>query len=146
MGKVRIGQLAKELNLRAAVLMARLKEMGGEAKSNLSSVEDDVAARVRSLVGGAGAKAPEADSTAPRKSTSPPRVDRIPPAGAAKAPGAAVQKTAAPVAPKSVTLAAQPHTAVGHPGAPQPMKPAAPPAIRPAIKPGQPAVLTLPRP
>src|SRR5258706_15518750 len=111
MGKVRIGQLAKELNLKAADLMARLKEMGVEAKSNLSSVEDDVAARVRSLVGGAGAKAPEADSTAPRKRTSPLRADRIPPAAAAKAPGAAVQKNAAPVSSKSVTPAAQPPTA-----------------------------------
>src|SRR5258706_10128450 len=115
MGKVRIGQLAKELNLRAAVLMARLKEMGGEAKSNLSSVEDDVAARVRSLVGGAGAKAPEADSTAPRKSTSPPRVDRIPPAGAAKAPGPAGQKTSPPLAPKNGTPAAPPPPAGGPP-------------------------------
>src|SRR5262245_42487372 len=41
MAKIRVGQLAKELNLKVGDLLIRLRQMGVEVKSNLSTVEDD---------------------------------------------------------------------------------------------------------
>jgi len=54
MGKVRVGQLAKELNIKVTDAVKRLKELGIDAKSNLSTVEDVVANRLRSEFAGSG--------------------------------------------------------------------------------------------
>ena len=70
MAKIRVGQLAKELNLKVGDLLTRLHQMGVEAKSNLSTVDDEIAARVRS----AGPLIAEPSSTntkAPAKSVVP---------------------------------------------------------------------------
>src|SRR5881397_591415 len=48
MAKIRVGQLAKELNLKVGDLLTRLHQMGVEAKTNLSTVDDEIAAKVRS--------------------------------------------------------------------------------------------------
>src|SRR5262249_37084324 len=67
MAKIRVGQLAKELDLKVGQLLEKLRELGVEAKSNLSTVEDDVASRLR-------AGAPAANRPAADKAGSPPAV------------------------------------------------------------------------
>jgi translation initiation factor IF-2 len=47
MGKVRVGQIAKELNIKVTDAVKRLRELGIDAKSNLSTVEEVVANRLR---------------------------------------------------------------------------------------------------
>src|SRR5258705_3989289 len=97
MAKIRVGQLAKELNLKVSDVMARLRELGAEVKSNLSTVEDELAARLRSAPeakGSASAAVPEAaakntDKVTPRKQatahggpmppTAPPKAVATPP-------------------------------------------------------------------
>jgi len=54
MGKIRVGQLAKELNLKVAEVLVRLRELGAEVKSNLSTVDDETAARLSSAAPPAG--------------------------------------------------------------------------------------------
>ena len=62
MAKIRVGQLAKELNLKVPDVVARLREIGIESKTNLSTVDDEAADRLRAsaprAAGGAAAHAP----------------------------------------------------------------------------------------
>ncbi len=39
MAKIRVGDLAKELNLKSGEVLTRLREMGAAVKTNLSTVE-----------------------------------------------------------------------------------------------------------
>src|SRR6185295_9049689 len=104
MAKIRVGQLAKELNLKVGDVLARLRELGAEVKSNLSTVEDELAARLRSAPeakGPVSAVVPEtaAQSTAkaaPRKqatghggqvpATAPPKTVATPPRATSQMP------------------------------------------------------------
>src|SRR5258706_1627587 len=114
MGKVRVGQLAKELNIKVSEVIARLKELGIEAKSNLSTVEDIVATRLRSECAGAGAAAKGAKP-------GPPKVPKV----------LTIKKPGAPV-PPGVTLPTIPRPTPKPPVA-APAEPAAPtPAAKPA--------------
>jgi len=56
MAKIRVGDLAKELNLKSGEVLARLREMGAAVKTNLSTVEEDLAHRLRSALTGADKK------------------------------------------------------------------------------------------
>ena len=66
MPKLRVHELAKELGLSSKEVLAHLKKIGQEVKSHSSSVDEDVAARVRSDLGNGQAPA----KTAPKKATS----------------------------------------------------------------------------
>ena len=59
--KVRIYQLAKDLNMESKDLLPILDEMGVEYKSHSSTLEGDVADTIRQLVAEEGG-APEADA------------------------------------------------------------------------------------
>jgi translation initiation factor IF-2 len=116
MGKVRIGQLAKELNIKVTDAMARLKELGIEAKSNLSTVEDVVANRLR---------AEHAASAGAGK----PGVPKIPKMVTIKKPGTPIPPgVTLPVIPRPAPPPAPPVQEA----APQPAKPI-PAAIRPGV-------------
>jgi translation initiation factor IF-2 len=60
MAKIRVGQLAKELNLKVSEILARLHDLGVEAKTNLSTVEDEMAGRLRASMPPAAPKPAEA--------------------------------------------------------------------------------------
>src|SRR5258706_9807970 len=92
MAKIRVGQLAKEMNLKVPEVLARLREMGVEAKTNLSTVEDEVAGRLRGSTAPAAAK--PADGATPKKAVAKP----------AASPVAAPGVTAVRPAPKPQTI------------------------------------------
>src|SRR6267143_5323991 len=60
MAKIRVGQLAKELNLQVGNVLARLRELGAEVKTNLSTVEEEVAGRLRASLKGSEKKSTDA--------------------------------------------------------------------------------------
>jgi len=117
MGKVRVGQLAKELNIKVSEVIARLKELGIEAKSNLSTVEDIVATRLRSEFAGAAGAAKGAKPGPPKV----PKVLTIKKPGAPVPPGVTLPTVPRP-APKPAALA--PHETIA------PAAKAAPPSPR----------------
>ena len=47
MGKMKVHELAKELELSSKELMEKLKDMGIEAKSHLSTLEDDEVKKIK---------------------------------------------------------------------------------------------------
>src|SRR5574344_937375 len=49
LGKMKVHELAKELNLKNNEVLAMLEKMGIEAKSHLATIEDDVANKIRGL-------------------------------------------------------------------------------------------------
>jgi translation initiation factor IF-2 len=72
MAKIRVGQLAKELNLKVSEVLARLRELGAEVKSNLSTVEEELAGQMRSNLGARGptpAAVPDAGDKSTAKAT-----------------------------------------------------------------------------
>ena len=76
-GKVRIFELAKELNLSSKELIGLFDRLGLDAKNQLSVVDDRIADLVRGVLGGAAAKpaAPGAKASAAAvaaSSTAPP--------------------------------------------------------------------------
>src|SRR5437667_1973594 len=104
MAKTRVGQLAKELNLKVADLLARLREMGVEVKSNLSTVDDEVAARLRSAAPSEG-KAP-ADRPSPASPTKQPTARAVSRTGA-RTQSAGETAADSPIAPKQASPAAK---------------------------------------
>jgi translation initiation factor IF-2 len=104
-GKVRIFELAKELNMTSKDLVALFGRLGLEAKNQLSVVEPKVADLLRAQLKSAAKPAAKPATAAPR----------------ASAPKAAVADAPAPVAPVApVVVAAEP------PPAPEPVAPVAP--------------------
>jgi translation initiation factor IF-2 len=68
MAKIRIYEIAKQLNLTSKEVLARLAELGIEAKTHSSSVTEDVIERLKGLMGGeAEVKGKEAVSGEPEK-------------------------------------------------------------------------------
>jgi translation initiation factor IF-2 len=105
MAKIRINELARELEVKSHVVIDYLTEIGHEAKSHSSALDDDVANRVRNHFQGAGGSASEA---APEPPAAPPSVAPAEPAVANPAPAepvasrpsvAAGPAAAGPVAP-----------------------------------------------
>jgi hypothetical protein len=109
MGKVRVGQIAKELNIKVTEAISRLKELGIDAKSNLSTIEEVVANRLRSEFGAARTAAKAAQAAAPKV----PKIVTI------KRPGAPV--------PPGVTLPVIPRPPAPARRAPPPRRPRRPP-------------------
>src|SRR3989442_12524883 len=105
MAKIRVGQLAKELNLKVAELLARLRELGAEVKSNLSTVDDEVAARLRSAAPSAE-KAP-ADHPSPASPTKQPTIARAVSRTGARTQSAGETGGVSPIAPKPASPAAK---------------------------------------
>src|SRR6267142_1958127 len=131
MAKIRVGQLAKELNLKVADLLARLHELGAEAKSNLSTVDDEVAARLRSAAPSAG-KSP-ADGPGPTPSAKQPAIARTVPRTGARTQSAAETAGVSPVAPKPASPTVK--GTVGTPLKGSVAKPAAAASVKPPVKP-----------
>ncbi len=129
-GKVRIFELAKELNMSSKDLMALFGRLGLEAKSQLSVVEPKVADLLRAQLKGAAKPAPKAAPAAKAPAAAPP-------AAAVAAPAAAAPAEAAPVAaapPAAAAVAAEPVPGLKPVAAPKRAKaaPAAPAAEEPA--------------
>src|SRR6267143_304719 len=124
MAKIRVGQLAKELNLQVGNVLARLRELGAEVKTNLSTVEEEVAGRLRASLKGSEKKSTDAPAKTAGART---------PAGTGKTATATQVRTTSAFAPKpgapSGTLATPPTAA--HAGGP--MRPAAPSVTRPMV-------------
>ncbi len=59
MGKIRIYQLAKELDIKSNELVDMLKELGIEAKSHMSTLEEETAQLVKEMLAGGEGKAQE---------------------------------------------------------------------------------------
>ena len=144
-GKVRIYELSKDLGLENKDVLDAAEKLSIAAKSHSSSISDDEAARIRSLIktGGNGATAAAPSPAAPpqkailsvKKAPSAP-VPAAPqaPKPAASAPAAPVKPAPAPAPAAAKPAAAKPPvTAPARPAAPAPAasKPAAP-APRPA--------------
>src|SRR5438552_11901630 len=106
MAKIRVGQLAKELNLKVPDVVARLREIGIESKTNLSTVDDEAADRLRAsaprAAGGAAAHAPSTSKGA--KSSKAAKAPRSEPERPREAPvvGASAPVKAAGAAPSLV--------------------------------------------
>src|SRR5712692_1029050 len=125
MPKIRVGQLAKELNLKVAELVDRLRGLGVEVKSNLSTIDEATVERVRgSAPAAAATKAVKPIPAAPSKTPARPA-----PRAAARAVTAAL-----PTPPVQAKPAARPATAAS-PGiarAPQPVVSQAKGTVKPA--------------
>ncbi len=134
-GKVRIFELAKELNMSSKDMIALFGRLGLEAKNQLSVVDPKVADLLRVQLGKAAAAKVQAAKSAPAApaapvapaqplaSFAPPGAAVAPPAAAVAPPVAAVAPPAAAVAPP-VAAAVAPSAAVAAPPAPA----AAPPS------------------
>ncbi|MGI8708116.1 MAG: translation initiation factor IF-2 [Actinomycetota bacterium] len=92
MAKPRVHEVAKELGLSSKEVLAHLDEIGNPAKSHSSTIEEEVADRVRADLGN-GSKAPGTKTTAKKKSTAKPAA---PPKTAAKKTTAKEPSTKAP--------------------------------------------------
>jgi len=66
-----VHEVAKELGLSSKEVLAHLDEIGNPAKSHSSTIEEEVADRVRADLGN-GSKAPGTKTTAKKKSTAKP--------------------------------------------------------------------------
>jgi len=125
MAKIRVGQLAKELNLKVPEVLARLRELGVEAKTNLSTVEDDVAARLRGST--ASPAAAPAEGSTPRKAVAKPAAPPVAGPGAPAArPASKPQTIARPAAAPATAAPASPT--------------AAKPPVAPSTNPARPAI------
>ena len=106
MAKIRIGVLAKELNLKVGDAVARLRELGVTVKSNLSSIDEKDVARLRlAAKGGKGsaaasrtraADAPARKPVAAKKTATPHKVTAAKKAASAPSTAATRTKGAAP--------------------------------------------------
>ncbi|HYV17796.1 MAG TPA: translation initiation factor IF-2 [Verrucomicrobiae bacterium] len=145
MGKVRVGQIAKELNIKVTEAISRLKELGIDAKSNLSTIEEVVANRLRSEFGAARSAAKTAQPAAPKV----PKIVTIKRPGAPVPPGVTLPVIPKPAPPPPPPVEPQakgpghagpaPSTGRGpipvRPGMPVAGRPGAPVATRPGASP-----------
>ena len=155
-GKVRIYELSRDLGLENKDVLDAAEKLGLAVKSHSSSISDDEATRIRSLIekgsnGGKAAAAAPAKAILSVKKTAAPAAPAAAPAPAPKAaapaaparptaPGAAAPapaKPAAPVRPASAApVPAKPSADPARPLSPAAAKPAAPPARPAASQPG----------
>src|SRR5438067_955843 len=95
MKKIRINELARELEVKAHEILDKLPELGvQDKKTHSSSIDDDVADKLRVAFG----HEPQGPSEEPYETDGPERAEFPATDGAGTAP-AAEPKTAAPVAP-----------------------------------------------
>ncbi|MBD2423619.1 translation initiation factor IF-2 [Cyanobium sp. FACHB-13342] len=134
-GKVRIYELSRDLGLENKDVLDAAEKLGVAAKSHSSSISDDEASRIRSLIETGSNGSPAAAPAAP---TAPPKaILSVKKAGAGEAPHpsapapAAAKPATAPVAMKPAAPAA-------------PAKPVMPPARPVAATPSKPAVVAKP--
>ncbi len=132
MAKPRVHEIAKELGLSSKEVLAHLDEIGDPATSHSSTIDEEVADRVRADLGN-GSKAPGTKTTAKKKSTAKKttakptakKTTAKPKAPAAPAPAAkSTKKTVAAPAPAETPAAQEP----GRPVAPEPV------AVEPATE------------
>ncbi|MDQ4124803.1 MAG: translation initiation factor IF-2 N-terminal domain-containing protein, partial [Actinomycetota bacterium] len=64
MAKPRVHEVAKELGLTSKEVLAHLDQIGQPAKSHSSSIDEDLAARLRTELGNGAAPAAEAPAPA----------------------------------------------------------------------------------
>ena len=150
MAKIRVGQLAKQLNLKTGEVLERLRALGVEVKTNLSTVEEEIAARLQAAAPtleksssdaaklAAQGRSSATPGTSPKPLTRPPSAS--PPAAAppgppkvssppARAPGAGTSvKIQAPKAPVSPVIKAPLKPAAGAPSVSAPRPAAAAPS------------------
>src|SRR5437879_4255693 len=139
MAKIRVSDLAKELNLKSGEVLGRLRELGAAVKTNLSTVEEEVAGRLRAAV--AGLEKKPAEATVKIAGVRPSTVTGK--TSAAKRPGTPPQSTHSSAAQPAGTTAGKTPVIGTHPSRPAPppprppvsgvAKPAAAPATRPAM-------------
>src|SRR6185312_10867709 len=104
MGKIRINELARELEVKAHEILEKLPELGvSEKKTHSSSLDDDVVLKLRRYYGH------EAEEGSPAAEHEPARAEH-PPASAETAPVSNGQ-------PKSAQPAAEPEAAHAEPAA-----------------------------
>jgi translation initiation factor IF-2 len=149
MKKIRINELARELEVKAHEILDRLPELGvAEKKTHSSSIDEDVAIRLRRLLGREdSAHEPAAEepltlvedaaeeAAETRFEEAAPEVDAASEAGNAEAPAPASEarpvSAGAPIRPPLAT--GRPiHPPIAAPGQPAPAAPVAPAAPRPA--------------
>ena len=159
-GKVRIYELSRDLGLENKDVLDAAEKLGLAVKSHSSSISDDEASRIRSLIekGGNGGKpvaaapakailsvkktaAPAAPAAKPSPAPAPAPATRAPAAPARPmAPAAAAPAPAKPTAPArpagAAPAPARPGAAPARPVAPAAAKPSAPPARPAASQPG----------
>jgi translation initiation factor IF-2 len=154
MNKIRINELARELEVKAHEILDKLPELGvTEKKTHSSSVDEDVAVKLRRIFGGAvldGYAEPEERAATPHEQpaaaveTSPvsevaPRGPQVPAAVPEKAPEAAAAQTAPDRPAGRPALPIRPPLAAGLPPGAQPAAPRVPPTPPAAMTgPGRP--------
>jgi translation initiation factor IF-2 len=148
-GKVRIYELSKDLGLENKDVLDAAEKLSIAAKSHSSSISDDEAARIRTLIktGGNGTKAAAAPAAAAPPQKAILSVKKAPSAPAPAAPQAPTKPAAStpaapvkPAAPSAPVAAKPPVAAPARPAAPAPApaKPA-PSAAKPAAPTPRPA-------
>ena len=165
MKKIRINELARELEVKAHEILERLPELGvTEKKTHSSSIDEDVAIKLRALYGFASPEAEATEEVAeePTPVAAPPAHEAAPsrPAPVAKAPepvpasateveekraGGEETRPAAPVRPPLAT--GRPvHPPLGPPGQAAPTPPAPPAVVFTPGRPAPPAARPIPGP
>jgi len=142
--KIRINELARELEVKAHEILDRLPELGvTEKKTHSSSIDDDVAARLREIFGhpesrpdgDRGPEAPETTETAPQavpELTEQPAMEVRPPAAPESLPAEAIPPAPAP--PAAGESGAESKSRVAHPlRPPLASSPGVPPPPAPRI-------------
>jgi translation initiation factor IF-2 len=141
--KPRVHEVAKDLGLTSKEVLAHLKKIGEEVKSHSSTIDEDLAARVKAELGNGATAAPSPPKKAPAKKA--PAGDAAPSTAPAKpATAAPAKKAPAGTAPSSASKTEQTQSAseVAASSAPaQPPPPAAatekPAAVAPPAPPAE---------
>ncbi|MDQ4025079.1 MAG: translation initiation factor IF-2, partial [Actinomycetota bacterium] len=122
MAKPRVHEVAKELGLSSKEVLAHLASIGQPAKSHSSSIEEDVAARVRADLGNGAAPAAEAPAkpSRPAKPSKPSTPSR-PSKAAAAPPPAEPAPAEAPPPPPAAEPVAEPEPIPAPEPAPEPV-------------------------
>jgi translation initiation factor IF-2 len=139
MSKIRINELARELEVKSRELLDRLPELGiteiaGKKPSHSSSIDDDVALKLRHLYGfevpepAEGGGGDGSSAAAPEHTPAPVREE---PPSPAEGPGVPAVKPEAPKGPAPVSTEAQPETEPEKPAVEA--APAHPAPIRPPL-------------
>jgi translation initiation factor IF-2 len=98
MAKPRVHEVAKELGLSSKEVLAHLEKIGNPVKSHSSTIDESIAARVRTELG--NGSAPAAETAPPKEAASKAAAPKAaaPKAAAPKAPAAGSKPTTEPVA------------------------------------------------
>ncbi len=159
MKKIRINELARELEVKAHEILDRLPELGvAEKKTHSSSIDEDVAIKLRRLYGFAVPDEAEPDEepsaaeeatpvpAAPAAAPTPEAVATQPAAAAEVAPDPKIEehRPAAPIRPPLGGRPLHPPVGAVRPAAPEVPKPPAPEVPRPPALPAPPAAVVAP--